>query len=85
MPGKTILIVAFSALLPLALWSQDLPEVQPDTLNAAVVEADEAVRRAVTQTSLKRIEASDIARGYATFGTPDLINLSFAALCTKKS
>lgn len=75
MPGKTILIVAFSALLPLALWSQDLPEVQPDTLNAAVVEADEAVRRAVTQTSLKRIEASDIARGYATFGTPDLIKI----------
>ena len=50
-----------------------MPDI--DTLNAAIVEADKQKRTAVTQTSLTRISPEVLSRGYATFGTPDLIRI----------
>ena len=53
--------------------ADSLSLVQIDTLDAAIVEADKAKRTAVTQTSLTRLDADKLNKGFATMGTPDLI------------
>ncbi len=44
-----------------------------DTLNAAIVRTDKQKRAARTQTSLQRLDAQKLNRGFAVLGSPDLI------------
>ncbi len=44
-----------------------------DTIEAAVISDSKTLREAYTQTSLKRIDGSELGRNFAVFGAPDLI------------
>lgn len=50
-----------------------LSMVSIDTLDAAVIRDEKTIRQIVTQTSLQRIDGSQIGRNFAVLGTPDLI------------
>lgn len=47
--------------------------VSVDTLDAAIIKDQKTIREIVTQTSLQRIDGSQIGRNFAVLGTPDLI------------